>query len=302
MKISADWLGEFVALPPLDKLEDVLLMAGLGIEARDGDVLELEVTSNRGDWLCATGLAREIAAMTSVRFRAPQPDVDEDGTSIEGRVEVEIENPADCARYVARLVENVAVGPSPDWMQARLVECGVRPINNVVDVTNYVMLEWGQPLHAFDFDKLSGQRISVRRAVEGEKLVTLDGVERALSPAVLTICDERGPIAAAGLMGGQSSEVSEATTSVLIESAQFTPNVVRRSAYSLGFATEASKRFERWVDPNGAKRAADRAAQLLSQIAGGRVAAGVVDRYPAPVLDAIVTLRPARCSAVLGFK
>jgi phenylalanyl-tRNA synthetase beta chain len=301
MRISAEWLSEFVALPPLEKLEDTLLMAGLGIEERDGDRLELEVTSNRGDWLCATGIAREISAMTEARFRTPFPDVDEEGAAIEGRVTVEIENPADCPRYVARLAEGVTVGPSPDWMQKRLLDCGVRPINNVVDVTNYVMLEWGSPLHAFDFDKIQGA-VTVRRAKAGETLTTLDGNERTLSEEILTICDENGPIAVAGLMGGANSEVTDSTVNILLESAHFTPQRVRRNAHLLGFATEASKRFERWVDPNGCKRSADRAAQLLAQLGEGKVATGVVDRYLAPVSDAIVTLRPARCSAVLGLK
>ncbi len=302
MRISAEWLGEFVALPPLDKLENTLLMAGLGIESRDDERFELEVTSNRGDWLCATGIAREIAAMTEARFRAPSPDVEEDGPAIEGRVSVEIENPADCPRYVARLVEGVSIGPSPEWMQGRLLDCGVRPINNVVDVTNYVMLEWGQPLHAFDFDKIAGGKIIVRRAQNGEKLTTLDENERELSGEILTICDQSGPIAIAGLMGGAESEVSASTVNILLESAHFTPQRVRRGAHLLGFATEASKRFERWVDPNGCRRAADRAAQLLAQIAGGRVAAGAVDRYLSPINEAIVTLRPERCNAILGLK
>ncbi len=302
MRISAEWLGEYVALPPLDKLEDTLLMAGLGIEAREGERFELEVTSNRGDWLCATGIAREIAAMIDSRFRAPRGDVEENGVPLDGRVGVAVENGVDCPRYVARLVENVKIGPSPAWMQKRLLDCGVRPINNIVDVTNYVMLEWGGPLHAFDFDKIAGAQISVRRAKSGEKLVTLDGVERELSPEILTICDANGPIAVAGVMGGQNSEVTEATTSVLLESAHFAPGRIRKNAYLLGLATEASKRFERWVDPNGCARAIDRAAQLLAEIAGGIVAQGSVDIYPSPIPDAIVGLRPARCNAVLGLK
>ncbi|PQV62989.1 phenylalanyl-tRNA synthetase beta subunit [Abditibacterium utsteinense] len=301
MRISAEWLGEFVALPPLEKLEETLLMAGLGIESREGERLELEVTSNRGDWLCATGIAREIAAMNEARFRAPFPDVEESGPSLVGRALVDVESSADCPRYVARLVEGVQIGESPDWMQKRLLDCGVRPINNVVDVTNYVMLEWGQPLHAFDFDKIAG-KMTVRRARDSEKLVTLDGVERELSPEILAICDESGPIAVAGLMGGENSEVSDATHNVLLESAHFAPLRVRRNAHLLGLASEASKRFERWVDPNGCKRSIDRAAQLLLQIAGGKVAADVLDIYPSHIPDAIVTLRPARCNAVLGLK
>jgi phenylalanyl-tRNA synthetase beta chain len=244
MRISAEWLGEFVALPPLEKLEETLLMAGLGIEERDGERFELEVTSNRGDWLCATGLAREIGAATGARFRTPQPDVDEDGAPIEGRVGVEIENSDDCPRYVARLVEGITIGESPDWMQKRLLDCGMRPINNVVDVTNYVMLEWGQPLHAFDFQKVAKGAIFVRRAKDGETLQTLDEQEHTLSSEILTICDSSGPIAIAGVMGGANSEVTEGTTDVLLESAYFQPELVRRSAHLMGFSTEASKRFE----------------------------------------------------------
>ena len=303
MKISAEWLGEYVSpLPPPEKLENTLLMAGLGIEEREGEHFELEVTSNRGDWLSAIGIAREIGAMTGARFRSPNPDVDEEGAPIEGRVSVEIENGSDCARYVARLVEGVQIGPSPDWMQKRLLDCGVRPINNVVDVTNYVMLEWGQPLHAFDFATIPGGKISVRRAREGEKITTLDGVCRELSPEILAICDQNGPIAVAGVMGGADSEVGENTSAILLESAYFRPELVRRGAHLLGFSSEASKRFERHVDPNGAKRAVDRAAQLLAQLGGGKVAHGAVDRYVAPVVEPSVSLRPARCNAVLGLK
>ncbi len=301
MRISAEWLREYVALPPVDKLENVLLLAGLGIEAREGERFELEVTSNRGDWLCATGLAREIGAMTDARFRAPAPDVEEDGPPIEGRVEITIQNPDDCARYCARLVEGVTVGESPDWMQQRLLDCGVRPINNVVDATNYVMLEWGQPLHAFDFDTLGGGHITVRRAREGEMLRTLDDQERALAPETLVIADGSGPIAVAGIMGGLATEVSDGTVNVLLESAHFTPTRVRRGVQLLGLPSEASKRFERWVDPNGCLRSLDRAAQLLVQIAGGRVAQGAVDVYPHPATPRAVSLRPARANELLGL-
>ena len=210
MKISTEWLGELVALP--DNLDEALLMAGLNVEAREGEILELEITSNRGDWLSAAGIAREIGALTGARVRLPYIELDESGPKLEGRLTVAIENPADCARYVARLVEGVSIGPSPAWMQQRLNDCGVRPINNVVDVSNYVMLEMGQPLHCFDWDKISGAQIMVRRAHEGERLTTLDETERELSPELLAICDADGPIALAGVMGGADSEVTEATT------------------------------------------------------------------------------------------
>lgn len=300
MRISAEWLREYVQLPPIEKLEETLLLAGLGVDERDGERFELEITSNRGDWLCATGIAREIGAMTEVRFRAPAPDVEEDGASIEGRVNVSVADADDCSRYCARLVEGVVIGPSPDWMQKRLLDCGVRPINNVVDATNYVMLEWGQPLHAFDFDRLGG-KIEVRRAREGETLVTLDGQERVLTPEILVIADANKAVAVAGLMGGLESEVSDSTVNVLLESAHFAPLRVRRGGQILGLASEASRRFERWVDPNGCKRSLDRAAQLLAQIAGGRVAAGVVDVYPHPATERTVLMRPSRANQVLGL-
>ncbi len=300
MRISTNWLDEYVALP--ENLDDALLMAGLNVESREGNDLELEITSNRGDWLSALGIAREIGAMTGARVRPPYIELTDNGPMLEGRLTVEIENPADCARYVARLVEGVKIGPSPEWMQKRLTECGVRPINNVVDVSNYVMLELGQPLHCFDFDKISGAHITVRRAHEGETLTTLDEIERELSPEMLAICDSHGAVAVAGVMGGANSEVTETTTNVLIESAYFTPQRVRRNAFLLGMATEASRRFERHVDPNGCKRAADRAAQLLAEIAGGVVAQGAIDRYPAPMLEPSVSMRTARANAVLGLK
>ena len=300
MKISTEWLGEYVPLP--DNLDDTLLMAGLGVESHEGGVLELEITSNRGDWLSALGIARELGALSGARVRPPYIELGESGPALEGRLSVSIENPADCARYVARLVEGVTIGPSPAWMQRRLSDCGVRPINNVVDVSNYVMLELGQPLHCFDFDKIGGAQVVVRRARAGEKLVTLDEVERELTPEMLAICDANGPIALAGVMGGAASEVTDKTRNVLIESAYFAPQRVRRNAFVLGMATEASRRFERHVDPHGCKRAADRAAQLLGEIAGGTVAQGAIDRHPAPMLEPTVSMRVARANAVLGLK
>ena len=300
MRISTEWLGELVALP--DNLDDALLLAGLNVEGREGDVLELEITSNRGDWLSALGIAREIGALTGARVRPPFIELDESGPPLEGRLSVSIENAADCARYVARLVEGVQIGPSPDWMQRRLEDCGVRPINNVVDVSNYVMLEMGQPLHCFDWDKIGGAQIVVRRSHGDEVLTTLDEVERVLTPEMLAICDANGPIAIAGVMGGADSQVTDSTRNVLIESAYFAPQRVRRNAYLLGLSTEASRRFERHVDPGACRRAADRAAQLLSEIAGGRVAQGAIDRHPAPMLEPTVQMRVARCNAVLGLK
>jgi phenylalanyl-tRNA synthetase beta chain len=306
MRISKQWLSDYVALPETDdELYHVLQMAGVGVEEREDDVWTLEVTANRGDWLSAIGLARDIAAMTDKHFHVPSHDITESENPIGDRVVVDIENPADCPRYAARLLENIQVGPSPDWIQQRLLQCGMRPVNNVVDITNYVMLETGQPLHAFDADKvLSGgvHRIWVRRAHEGEKITTLDDVERPLTPEVLLITDGERPLAVAGVMGGLDSEVTETTTKVLLESAHFAPARVRRSKRVIGLASEASRRFERWVDPNGVVKAANRAAQLLHDYAGAQIAQGVIDRYVQPAEDARVTIRISRCNAVLGLR
>ncbi|HEX8552267.1 MAG TPA: phenylalanine--tRNA ligase subunit beta [Abditibacteriaceae bacterium] len=301
MRISRSWLEEFVAVPEAEDLEHVFEMAGIGVEAREGELFTLEVTSNRGDWLSATGLAREIGAMTGKNFRVPNPGSDEIENLAPCPFTVEIENPADCARYCARVIENIAVDPSPDWIQARLAECGMRAVNNVVDITNYVMLELGQPLHAFDADKVH-EKIVVRRAQEGETLRTLDDVERTLSPEMLLIADARGPLAIAGVMGGLESEVTESTTRILLESAQFAPTLVRRGRRTLDMSSEASRRYERFVDPNLAARASERAVQLLIQHAGASVSTVLVDEFPAPPQTTKLTLRPARCNALLGLK
>lgn len=299
MRIAQKWLQEYVEIPAPEQLEHIFEMAGIGVEHFDPDshVWTLEITSNRGDWLSAIGLAREIAAMTNQRFRLAREAGSTPGLN---DVAVTIENPDDCARYAARLMENVTVQDSPEWMQQRLIECGMRPVNNVVDATNLVMLETGQPLHAFDADKISGNEIIVRRAKNGEKIVTLDEVERSLSDEILVIADEKTPLAVAGVMGGRDSEVTNATTRVLLESAHFAPARVRRGARLLDLNSEASRRFVRWVDPNGVLRAAHRAAELIAEISGGKVLPGVADAYPAPVGEARVALRPARANAILG--
>lgn len=306
MRISTEWLNQYVATPPDEELEHVFEMAGIGVENHEDGVWTLEITSNRGDWLSAQGLAREISAMTGASLKTTQSETVatgfESGEAISGAIQVEIEDADDCAHYVARLIEGVKIGPSPDWMQKRLIECGMRPINNVVDVTNLVMLETGQPLHAFDANKVSGDKIIVRRARDGEKLVTLDETERELDDEVLLITDEAGPIGIAGIMGGHASEVTDGTTRILLESAHFSPTRVRRGARALNLRTEASRRFERWVDPNGALRAADRAAQLLAKCSDGRVAPGVTDVCSRIVDPALVSLRFARCRAILGLE
>jgi phenylalanyl-tRNA synthetase beta chain len=300
MRISSSWLAEFVKVPAPEQLAHIFEMAGIGVEDYDAlsGVFSLEVTSNRGDWLSTIGLAREIAAMTDQRFRAPHIE-DASTLALDG-VQVEIENPDDCARYCALLIEGVKISESPEWMQKRLIECGMRPVNNIVDATNYAMLERGQPLHAFDADKILEQKIIVRRARDGEEIVTLDEAERELSGEVLVIADSQNPIAVAGLMGGRDSEVTGKTTRVLLESAHFSAGRVRRGMRVLGLSSEASRRFARWVDPNGVLTAATRAAQLIIENAGGKIVNDAADNYPNPISEAQVSMRAARCNAILG--
>ena len=254
-------------------------------------VLEIDLTPNRADCLSVVGVGREVAALQHTRLSTPAVRLSESDPPAERLAAVTIEAPDHCPRYAARVIEGVRVGPSPFWLQDRLRSVGLRPINNLVDVTNFVMMETGQPLHAFDLDRLAGQRIVVRTAAAGERFVTLDGKERVLDPDMLMICDAEKPVAIAGVMGGQNSEITEATTRVLIESAWFDPVSVRRTSKRLGLGTDASRRFERGVDPAGAVAAADRAAGLMAEVAGGRVARGALDAHPRPW-----TPRPIRLS------
>lgn len=267
-------------------------------------VLELEVTPNRPDELSMKGIAREVGAITRKPWRSPSFELTEVGPGVDTLVHVSIEDEDLCGRYAARFVRGVKVGPSPAWLQERLAAAGARPVNNIVDVTNYVMFEAGQPLHAFDAATIAEadgrSAIVVRRARPGEKLVTLDGQERDLTEDMLVIADPERAVALAGVMGGADTEVSEETVDVLLESAYFAPTSVSRTSRKLGLVSEASLRFERGVDPHGCERASARAAQLMAEVAGGEVAPGVVDAYPHPVIPARLTLRVARVNAILG--
>ena len=264
-------------------------------------VLELDLTPNRGDWLSVIGVARELGAYLGCKVKLPEIKLEEKEPAIGEKAEVVIEDYQGCPRYVARLIEGIKIAPSPKWMQERLEASGIRAINNVVDITNYVMLEFGQPLHAFDFDLLRKNKIVVRRAKEGEKFTTLDGVERILSSSVLLICDGVGPVAVAGIMGGENSEVRQETSRVLIESAFFDPTIIRRGASLLGMQTEASKRFERRVDPLGTARACDRAVQLMTELCGGEVRAGRLDVYERLLEPEPINFRLAQIPRLLGF-
>jgi phenylalanyl-tRNA synthetase beta chain len=263
--------------------------------------MEVGVTPNRGDAASLIGLAREIRALFGGELRVPITDPPETGPAATDAIRVEIEAPDDCHRYVARIVRGVRVGPSPDWVIAKLAASGIRSINNVVDVTNFVLLEFGQPLHAFDLAKLHGGMVKVRRAAAGEKLATLDGEARELSAEDLVIADSERAIALAGVMGGANTEVGDATTDVLIESAHFDPGRVRLAAKRYGLKTEASYRFERGVDRLGVQRAADRAARLIAELAGGEVAAGsAVALGAAPSVTEEIRFPTDRANKLLG--
>ncbi len=266
----------------------------------DDTILELELTPNRGDCLSMLGAAREVAAILKLPLKYIPPEVEESLPPCADRVKVDIEEPQLCRRYVARLMTGVKVGPSPLWMQKRLRAVGVRPISNVVDVTNYVMMEFGQPLHVFDYDTLLEGRIVVRRAAEKEILVSLDGVNRELTPDMLIIADAKNPVAIAGVMGGLETEVTDRTANVLLESAYFNPASIRRTSKMLGLRSDASQRFEGGIDLAGCRRSADRAVQLLQQISGVQVLEGAVDNYPSPAEPKMICLRPERTNFLLG--
>ncbi len=265
-------------------------------------VLDLDLTPNRPDCMSIVGIAREVAALTGREVHDIEPLVtyEAKAKAIAGRVTVQIRDSALCPRYLATLVEGVRVGPSPAWMQERLRAVGVRPINNVVDVTNYVMIELGQPLHAFDFDRLKEGRIVVRRAQAGERLTLLDGSEQDLTADMLAICDAARPVALAGIMGGAATEVTERTTRVLIEAATFDSGSIRRTASALRLRTEASARFEKGLPPGLAEVAVRRATKLLIDTARGRAADGVLDVYPGKQRDLRVTVPDERIRRVLG--
>ncbi len=288
--------------------EGVLVLppdAPLGVPLAEylGDaVFDLEVTPNRPDCLSVLGVAREVAALTKQEMRLPSSSYDEAGPEIQKHVFVEIADPDLCRRYCASLIEGIKVGPSPAWMQQRLTACGMRPINNIVDTTNYVMLEYGQPLHAFDFRRVGGARIVVRRARAGEKLTSLDGVDRGLLPDMLVIADQSIPVAIAGVMGGADSEVTDVTTSVLLESANFNQVSIRRTSSGLKLRSEASMRFERGISPELAVPALWRATQLVLQVAGGTVARGMADAYPGKKEAKVIRLRTASVRQLLGLE
>ncbi|HUR71473.1 MAG TPA: phenylalanine--tRNA ligase subunit beta [Candidatus Limnocylindrales bacterium] len=313
MKFTLNWLKEFVDFDgSADELSKLLTMAGLEVESftslrepdnqREDWLFEISVTPNRGDCLGVLGIAREVSALTGgadVRF--PPVHASKNDSTTRKRIAITIEEGAPCARYSARIVDGIEVAPSPAWLRFRLEACGIRAINRIVDATNYVMLETGQPLHAFDLARLTAGQIVVRNARKNLKFVTLDGIERELAPDDLVICDGDTPVAIAGVMGGSNSEVSDATQSILLESANFAPAAIRRTAKRLALHSEASHRFERGVDPEGTIRALDRTVQVLLENGGGHPSLGVADCYPNIIAPVKLRLRDQRIEKLLGI-
>jgi len=263
-------------------------------------IFELEITPNRPDCLSHIGVARELKALLGGQIKYPDFNVTEIGQETSLDLTIEIDDPDGCPRYTGRLVSGIKIEPSPLWLKTRLNYLGIRPINNVVDITNYVLLETGHPLHAFDYDMLKTKKIVVRRAKSGEMFITLDDVGRELNDGHLLITDGEKAVALAGIMGGQNSEVSESTTNILMESAYFDPVIIRRGAKAVGLSTESSQRFERGTDPDMASKANNRACALIAEHAGGKVHKGMIDAYPKKYTPATIDFRPDRASSVLG--
>lgn len=305
MRALISWLRDYVDIPETpEELAERLTLAGMAVDGIEGEgdeaVLELDITSNRPDAMNHIGLAREVAAIFGRELRIPEIEIAEDEREASSAAAIEIADPEGCPRYVGRVLLGVEVGPSPDWLRKRLELCGIRSINNIADLTNYVLLECGHPTHAFDLDTLNQHKIVVRRARAGEELKTLDGVERKLTADDLTIADSYRPVALAGVMGGLETEISDSTRNVLIEAAWFQPGTIRRTSRRFGMHTEASHRFERGADIEAAGWAADRIAALLGRLSPGVVLKGRIDAYPSKPEPTVVTLRSERLRQVVG--
>jgi phenylalanyl-tRNA synthetase beta chain len=307
MKISYNWLGELVTLTLNPReLAERLTMAGLAVEAveriRDDHILDLDLTSNRPDALSHLGIAREAALVCGTSLTPRSIALTESDERVESSAAVEILDPDLCPRYAARVIRGVKVEPSPKWLADRLESIGQRPVNNIADITNYVMFEMNQPTHAFDLNLLHGRRIVVRRPLAREQITTLDGFTRELSSEMLVIADADRAVAIAGVMGGADTEISEQTRDVLIESAYFNPASIRHTAGVLGMDTEASYRFARGADYEAQVRAADRVTQMIAEIAGGQVLKGAIDVYPVRITRDPVSLRESRTERLTGLK
>lgn len=307
MIATLEWLREYCEIDlPASTLGEILTVVGLEVESleeRGDDALfEFEVTPNRPDLLSIIGIAREIAAALRTELKLPSLSIEERGESVESLAKVVVEDTELCPRYIARVIRGVTVRESPWWLRRRLEAVGLNPINNVVDITNYVLFEYGQPLHAFDLDTLSESTIVVRRAKPGERIELIDGQVVELNSEHLVIADSSKPVALAGVMGGKETEISPRTRNLLIESAYFKPSNIRRSSKSLAIRTESSYRFERGVDPLGVELASRRATALISDICGGTVAEGSIDILHLDLSPRKVSLRPERVERVLGLR
>jgi len=313
MKLTLNWLKEFVAFTGApEELVRLLTMAGLEVESlsplrepdtnREDWLLEIAVTPNRGDCLGIAGVAREVSALTGAELKPIVTLPSKTTPHFGKRVAIRIEDPNLCPRYSARIIDKLSIAEAPAWLRYRLEACGIRAINQVVDVTNYVMIETGQPLHAFDWDQLPEKSIVVRPARERKQFTTLDGVTRELGHDDLLICAGETPVALAGIMGGLETEVRASTSTVLLESANFASSSIRRTAKRLGLHSEASHRFERVVDPEGTTKALDRAVWLLRELAAGSEASGAADEYPGRTKPAVLWLRAERIEQLLGVR
>ncbi len=307
MKILLSWLNDYIETGlTAEQTAEILSNLGLpceGIEYLGDDaVIDVEVTSNRGDCLSYISIARELAVATGKELRMPKVKLDESEKNVSELASVEIVEPELCGRYTARIIEGVKIGPSPDWMRKRLEAVGLRSVSNVVDATNYAMMETGQPPHAFDYARIADGKIIVRRAIAGERIVSIDGTQCDLDPNMLIIADNRRTVAIAGVMGGLETEVNDSTTAILLEDAYFDPVSVRTTSRKLALPSEAAFRFERTVDIENIDWASARTCQLITQVAGGKVAKGIVDIYPKKPAPKQVTLRLPRLNKLLGIK
>lgn len=305
MKISYDWLKQYVDIKASpEKLAEMLTMAGLSVESvsklGDDSILEIEITANRPDWLSVIGVAREVVALGDGKLRMPKPAKIKAGKHSGRGVAVKVEDKKLCPRYTARVIRGVGIAQSPAWLRSRIEAMGLRSINNAVDITNFCLFETGEPMHAFDLDKLAGSQVIVRKARKGEKITTIDGIERALDDTMLVIADSQKPVAVAGVMGGLNTEVTFSTKNILLEAAYFDPISVRRTARKLGISTDSSYRFERRVDMGNIQYASDRATGLMLEMASG-VAGEFIDIKAPAEKPKTITLSLTKLGRVLGL-
>ncbi|WP_432663942.1 phenylalanine--tRNA ligase subunit beta [Wukongibacter baidiensis] len=310
MLCSAEELGFGDSVIPKDMKDGILILngeytLGEGIEEALGlndHVIEFEITPNRPDCLSMLGMARETSATFDLATKYPEINIKEEVEDINDYISAEVEDKDLCRRFVGRVVKDIKIEPSPTWLQLRLMKAGVRPISNIVDITNFVMLEYGQPLHAYDLNTLTGGKIIARRAKKDEVTTTLDGAERKLDEEVLVIADAKDTIGIAGIMGGEDTEISDNTKTIFIEAAHFNKKNIRTSSRKIGLRTEASARFEKGIDPNVAEAAADRACQLIEELGAGKVVKGKIDIYDDKLEGWSIEVRPERINSLLGTK